>query len=359
MRAQPRIQDTQRDKQRPPGTRLRWAVASVLRLQRAVGNGAATVMRVRSRPDAPPPAPGVPLPSPPRPIVSPDDMAFDDAVTSGDWATAATSLAKLAVPTTKLPPLTIDQLRLLQDAVIRARCVLGGVGIVLQLAIAAELQGKGVPATKVAAGAAFGTLETTVEEKIDGDTDTGSLYAYKIKIVFLPDTTVIDAEEIAFIQTTRLVETASGSNEDHKETNKKRQTPSATSVDRIGGRKQGWYGMTMDNGMGSGTLTVWKKSAPATPATMRDRASWNQPNTTWQFETMVVCRSGADAGKVYAVVTWGFTVDADLKLTEQPRTVTNKQSTEATTAVGKWNDQAAGTVVDRNAPGQIPLPALT
>jgi hypothetical protein len=115
----------------------------------------------------------------------------------------------------------------------------------------------------------------------------------------------------------------------------------------------------MDNGMGSGTLTVWKKSTPATPATMRDCASWNQPDTTWQFETMVVCRFGADAGKVYAVVTWGFTVDADLRLTEQARMVTNKQSTEATTAVGQWNDQAAGSAVHRNAPGQVLLPALT
>jgi hypothetical protein len=293
-----------------------------------------------------------------RPIVSPDEKAFDDAVKSGDWATAVTSLAKLALPTTKLLPLTIDQLRLLQDAVIRVRAVLGGVGIVLQLAIAVELQSKGVPATKVAAGTAFGKLEIKVDEKTDGDKATGALYAYKINITFTPDTAVIDADEIAFIQTTRLVETASGSNEDHKESNKKRQTPSATSVDRLHGKKQGWYGMSMDNGMGSGTLTVWKKSAPATPATMRDRASWNQPNTTWQFETMVVCRSGADTGKVYAVVTWGFTVDADLKLTEQARTVTNKQSAEATAAVGKWNAHVAGSAVDRNAPSQIALPAL-
>jgi hypothetical protein len=293
-----------------------------------------------------------------RPIVSPDEKVFDDAVKSGDWATAVTSLAKLALPTTKLPPLTIDQLRLLQDAVVRVRAVLGGVGIVLQLAIAVELQGKGVPATKVAAGTTFGKLEIKVDEKTDGNKATGALYAYKINIAFTPDAVVIDADEIAFIQTARLIETASGSNEDHKESNKKRQTPSATSVDRLPGKKQGWYGISMDNGTGSGTLTVWKKSAPATPATMRDRASWNQPNTTWQFETMVVCRSGADTGKVYAVVTWGFTVDADLKLTEQARTVTNKQSAEATAAVDKWNAQVAGSAVDRNAPSQIALPTL-
>ncbi len=313
-------------------------------------------MLARSRPDATPSAPGVSLPSP-GPIVSPGEKAFDDAVKSGDWATAATSLAKLAMPATKLAPLTIDQLRLLQDAVTRARCVLDGVGVVLQLAIAVELQGKGVPATKVAAGTAFGKLGLRVNERINGDKATGTSYAYKINVTFTPDTAVVDADEIAFIQTIRLVETASGCNKDPEETSKKRQTPSATSVDRRSGKKQGWYGMK-DNGTGSSMLTAWKNVALATPATMQDRASWNQPNTTWQFETMVVCRSGTDIGKVYAVVTWGFTVDSELKLTEQARTVTNKQSTEATTAVGKWNNQAAGSAFDRNAPGQMSLPAL-
>ncbi|MGH3788450.1 MAG: hypothetical protein ACRDRG_18320 [Pseudonocardiaceae bacterium] len=236
--------------------------------------------------------------------------------------------------------------------------MLGGAGRTLEAAIAVELQDRGVPASKVEAGAAFGKLETRVEERIDGDKATGTWYAYKISIAFTPDTAVIDADEIAFIQTVRLVETASGSNMNPDEKTRKRQTPLATSVDRLGGKKHGWYGMMMDNGMGSGTLTVWKRSTTATPAKMHDRASWNQPNTTWQFEAMVVCRSGADAGKVYAVVTWGFSVDGDLKLTEHQRSVTNKPSMEATTAVGKWNDQAAGPEADRNARDQVLLPAL-
>jgi hypothetical protein len=354
VRAQPRIQDIQPEQaQTAPHAPALGSVTSALRLQPTVGNGAVTVTRTRSGPDTPTPG----LSPPPQPVLNPGEKAFDDAVHSGDWATAATSFAKLAVPRTKLPPLTIDQLRLLQDAVTRARSMLDGAGIMLQLAIAAELQGKGVPAATIAAGTAFGTLETKVDERIDGDKTTGAPYAYKINLTFTPDTAVINADEIAFIQTTRLVETASGSNADHKETNKKRQTPSATSVDRRSGKKQGWYGMK-DDGTGNSMLTTWKKSAPATPATMQDRASWNQPNTTWQFETMVVCRSGTDIGKVYAVLTWGFTVDADLKLTEQTRTVTNKQSTEATTAVSKWNDQATGSAFDRNTPGQMSLPTL-
>ena len=329
-------------------------VVSVPQLQRAVGNGAVTVLLARNGAGASTPAPGMSLR---RQVVSCDEKAFGDAVKSGDWATAATSLAKLAMPATNLTPLTIDQLRLLQDAVTRVRCALGGVGIVLQLAIAVELQGKGVPAAKVAAGTAFGKLETKVGERIDGDEATGAWYSYKINIAFTPDPAVVDADEVAFIQTVRLVETASGFNKDPERTSKTRQTPLATSVDRRSGKKQGWYGLK-DDEKGSSMLTAWKKSAPATPATMQDCASWNQPNTTWQFETMVACRSGTDIGKVYVVVTWGFSVDADLNLTEQAPTVTNKPSTEATTAVSKWNDQAAGSVFDRNTPGQIPLPAL-
>ena len=91
---------------------------------------------------------------------------------------------------------------------------------------------------------------------------------------------------------------------------------------------------------------------------MMDRPSWSVPNTSWEFETSVVCRAGTDAGKVYATVTWGFSVDADLKIVELGRVVTNKQSAEFTKAVDQWNTQAAGPEADRNAPGQKSLPAL-
>lgn len=286
-----------------------------------------------------------------------DEKAFDDAVTGGDWDRAALSLAALSRPVTELAPLTIEQLRLLQDGVIRTRCVLGSISPVLQSAIAVELRGRGIAAGKVAAGTAFGKLETRVEDRIDGDQATGSGYSYKIVITFLPDAAAVDAEEIAFIQTVRLVETASGSNRNPDKRSGRRQTPSATNVDRLSGRKHGWYGMK-DDGTGSNQLSAWKRSAPSTPARMQDRAGWNQPLTTWQFETLVVCRSGTDLGKVYGALRWGFRVDADLRLTEQPPTVTNKPSPEATTAVGRWNDQATGSVFDRNTPGQLPLPTL-
>ena len=286
-----------------------------------------------------------------------DEQLFDDAVKASDWAKAAELIVKLAKPVDKLPALTVDQLRLLQDAVTRAGASLGGTGSVIQMAIGAQLVAKGVAATKTAAGAAFGKLETKVVEKKNGDKAAGTNYAYKIEITFLPDTAVVDADEIAFIQTVRLVDTATGTNKDPEETNKKRQTGTATSVDRLGGREQGWYGMT-DAGGGGSTLRTWTKADPTKPAFLMDRPSWSVGGTTWAFETAVVCRTGTDAGKVYANVTWGFTVDADLKVTEMNRVVTNKQSAEFTKAVDKWNTQAAGPEADRNAPGQKSLPAL-
>jgi hypothetical protein len=89
--------------------------------------------------------------------------------------------------------------RLLQDAVTRARSVLGRVGIVLQLAIVVELQGNGVPAGEVAAGAASVNSRPRSTRPRAAPTRTPR----------------------------RQTE---------------RQTPSATSVDRLRGTKNGWYG---------------------------------------------------------------------------------------------------------------------
>lgn len=336
----------------PPPESMPITTASVLQMQRTVGNGAVAAMIARNGTE------GGATAAPTLGTLDPDEKAFDDAVKAKDWPAAAAVLGKLAKPETKLAPLPIDDLRLLQDASLRAmRFGTIGKTFLAQMALANELEKKGVPVTKIPPGSAFGTLDFSVVSKKDGDKATGVNYAYQIKITFTPDVAVVAADEIAFIQTVRLVETASGDNKDWDETNKKRQTPKHTSVDRLAGREQGWYGMT-DAGGGGGTLTPWKKAAPATPASMGDTPSADIPNTTWEFETMAVCRSGTDVGKVYAVVTWGFRVDAALKLTESGIRITNKQTEEATTTVGKWNDQAAGPEADRNAPGQKTLPTL-
>jgi hypothetical protein len=328
-----------------PPLRLNSA-AGVLALQRSAGNRAVQAMLAREDDEETTTATAP---------AKTDEQLFDDAIKANDYAKAAELIVKLPKSIDKMSALSadqmykladaasVDQLRLLQDAAIRQGGWTGGLA---QFAIRGKLVAKGVGAAKSAAGAAFGTLETKIVEKTNG-TAAGGSYAYKIEITFLPDATVVDADEIAFVQSVRLVDTATGANKDPEQTNKNRMGADGTSIDRLGGREQGWS-----------TLKPWKKAAPADAAFMMDRPSWSVPNTTWDFETSVICRSGADAGKVYATVTWGFSVDAARKIVEKERVVTNKPTAGFSSAVDRWNTQAAGPEADRNAPGQQSLPAL-
>jgi hypothetical protein len=351
---EPAIAESAPPAQAPP-LRVNSA-AGVLALQRSAGNRAVRAMLAREDDEETTTATAP---------AKTDEQLFDDAIKANDYAKAAELIVKLPKSIDKMSALSadqmykladaasVDQLRLLQDAAIRQGGWTGGLA---QFAIRGKLVAKGVGPAKSAAGAAFGTLDTKIVEKTNG-TATGGSYAYKIEITFLPDATVVDADEIAFVQTVRLVDTATGANKDPEQTNKNRMGADGTSIDRLGGREQGWYGMT-DTGGGGSTLKPWKKSAPADAAFMMDRPSWSVPNTTWDFETSVICRSGADAGKVYATVTWGFSVDAARKIVEKERVVTNKPTAGFSSAVDRWNTQAAGPEADRNAPGQQSLPAL-
>ena len=112
-------------------------------------------------------------------------------------------------------------------------------------------------------------------------------------------------------------------------------------------------------GVSTGSLTIWDRTNPGTPAWMLDRPRGTVADSTWEFETAVVCCAGVDLGKVYATVTWGFKVDALQKVKPIAPVVTNKPTGEFSFAVKLWNMQAAGPVADRQAPNQQPLPALS
>ena len=333
----------------PAADPARGSGAWLLGLQRTAGNRAVTAMVARMTPTRASLAASAA-------VLDPEEKAFDAALRVGDWETAAASLVNVATPTTRLWTLTVEQLRLLQDAVFRGRDRLGVMGGAIDVAIALELQSRGVPAAKVPLGAAFGKLDFTVTERTNGNKATGDAYGYGIQIAFTPDTAVVDADEIGFVQTVRVVDSRTGADKEQDWTSKKRQTASDTSVDRVRGNELGWYGM-LDDGTAEVEFVPWPTGDPKT-AFMVDRPSWVSPNTTFTFETLAVCTAGADVGKVYAAVTWGFTVDEELRITDLPRNVTNKQSPEATAAVEAWNAQSAGAKANRNAPHQKPLPAL-
>jgi hypothetical protein len=289
-------------------------------------------------------------------VASTPEQHFSDAVRAGTWDAAAAAIVKVAAPAPELAPLPVDKLRLLQDALARGGAKLGPAAGVVLGHIDTELQAKGVAAAKVAPGAAYGNVVVKPSPPIDGDPATGRPYERGMAFEFWPDLAVIDADQIAFIQTVRVVATATSNNLDPDRDNQGRQTPAHTSVDKTKG-EQGWY-MMDDDQTGSGSLTIWDRANPATPAWMLDRPSGTVTNSTWQFETAVVCCAGADLGKVYATVTWGFTVDARQKVKPIDPVVTNKPTREFSFAVTLWNMQAAGPVADRQSPNQQPLPAL-
>ncbi len=340
-------------------------IGRVLALQRSAGNQA--TLRYLSRdPTTPAPAPGVSPPSPaPPPTPTEDDRVkklnadYDAAVVAKDWATAAKLLNGYndADIETRLNALSADDLRLLDDGAQRS---MPGFDARVRDKIAAKLKDKfGLGDARAKTGGQYGEIKVTVGTVTNGvkDSDRGH---YPVDITFKPDTAVVKADEIAFIQRVRLVDTASGANKDWDATNIARQTARKSSIDRLSGKKQGWYGMD-DDGANGGNLKKWTKAMGAAgEASMHDDPGDDLPSTTWEFETAAVSRSGPDAGTVYAVVTWGFTYDADDKITALPNKTFNKQSADFTSAVDKWNAQAKGPAASSNVPagGQVELPGL-
>jgi hypothetical protein len=202
----------------------------------------------------------------------------------------------------------------------------------------------------------YGTITYRVGTVVDCNVAAGTNFKHPIELRFRPDTTMVDADEIAWIQTVRNVQPTTGANRSPYGTN--RMTTDFTKVDRLEGRQQGWYGMT-DAQTGGDTLTPWTRGGTATHAFMKDTPSFSTGDRDFHFGSAVVARRGPDAGKVYAVVTWGFTVDAALHVTPKPTRIFNKETVGFGDAVTRWNEQAHLTnVADRNAPGQVDLPAL-
>ena len=246
-----------------------------------------------------------------------------------------------------------DSLRRLDDA---AQRVLPAAGARLRGAIRTRLVALGVPAARVGSGMRYGTVYHRVNTIVHGDVAAGTNFEYPIELWFEPDVTRIDADEIAWIQTVRNVHPTTGANRSPFGTN--RMTADSTKIDRLTGRQQGWYGMS-DAQRGGDTMSRWIRGGASRYTYMTDTPSFGDGDRDFHFESAAVARRGNDAGKVYAVVTWGFTVDANLHVTAKPTRVFNRETVGFGRAVERWNEQAhLTTVADRNAPAQVDLPTL-
>jgi hypothetical protein len=327
--------------------------AGILALQQRAGN-AAVQRAILARDDTATAAPAGGAKTP--------DQAFDDALKAGDYDKLAVILNSVYTWTSadaKIETLTEEQLRRLDDAV--RRVLPGAAAATLLIFIRSALGDLGNDDEHQEPGKQYGEIEIDIVDITDG-VDTGPAagrknYGYDMKITFTPDMTACQADEIAFIQRVRLVETATGKNKDWDKTNRDRATDRQSSIDRIPGKEQGWYGLANDL-TDQGNLQTWTRTGPEVTAWMTDRPSARIPSTTWEFETAAVSRSGPDVGTVYAVVTWGFTVDENLKVSGLPNQIFNKPTKDFNAAVAAWNKQAAGPKAKRSAPKQKALPGL-
>jgi hypothetical protein len=326
--------------------------AGIIALQHGVGNAAVSrAMLARDDGATATAAPGAKTP----------DEAFADALAAGDYEKLAVILNSVYSWTAagdKLDELDEDQLRWLDDAV--RRVLPASAAAWLLVFIRSRLGDLGVDDEHQEPGRRYGELEIEIIDVTDG-VNTGPQagrknYGYSMKITFTPEEDVVGADSIAFIQRVRLVETGSGRNKDWDQTNRNRATDRQSSIDRIPGKEQGWYGVANDL-KDQGNLQTWERGKND-EAWMTDRPSARMPNTTWEFETAAVSRSGPDVGTVYAVVTWGFTVDENLKVTGMSNVIFNEPTKDFKAAVAAWNKQAAGPRGKRSARNQKALPAL-
>ena len=187
----------------------------------------------------------------------------------------------------------------------------------------------------------------------------GTKAAFPMRIAFVPDPAVVQADEIAFVQIVRRVDATTGLNRNlNAAEHGARETPDYWKVDRMAGRERGWYGFS-DDDRPSDHVTPWRRGGSATEAVLRDEPSTNRGNVTIEFETAAVSKAGPDVGHVYAACTWGMSVDAKLVVTPIAPQYFVMPTAKVGEAVGMWNRQAAGQEGHRNAPGQRPLPPIT
>lgn len=317
----------------------------ILRLQRSAGNAAV----------------GLALQQAPPAAVSTIDQRLVTAAAAADWQLLAQLLlaAEERAMVRQLGRMATDDLRYLDDAVRR----LGVRNSRLRIFIKAGLRQRGADDEQSAPGGGYGVMEgkeTLIEHGAVRAHGNNKRARYRFEITFLPSPGVVDADEIDFIQTARVLSTTEGTIDasgnldwDNEGVNGPgRRTSDDTRVDRLGGHDQGWYGME-DGGTPATTLRPWRRGSRS-PAWMRDTPSRTTGNQDFEFETAAVCRRGADAGMVYATITWGFSLDGALKVTPKQPRLFNKQSRDFELAVTFWNAEASG--ANPSSPNQQQLP---
>jgi len=260
----------------------------------------------------------------------------------------------------RLQNMSLDQLRLLDDAMRRGRQFNTLAYRLLAAVVTLKAQAAGRPAATAKPGAAYGTIHGEIEKITPGKirpAGANKTASMRFGISFTPDPAVVKSTLIEFIQVARVVSTTNSAPDpvgvqvpnNAGANGANRQSADHSRIDRLTGQRHGWYG-TDNNSVPLPTLRPWTPGAKQ-PAYMRDTPSRSVPNVDFHFETAAVSRQGPDAGTVYATIVWGFTIDAQMQVIPEEPVYYNKESKDFDLGVAFWNAESAN-----SGGAQSPLP---
>ena len=283
--------------------------------------------------------------------------AFRTALAAGDFEAAVLALdgAGAAIPA-EVATLTPQQCRRLVAALRESRRITATNNVEAPL----KAQGGILP------GRIFG--EPNTERTLNHAAAAGGNYSFDQWIQFTPDPLVVDCNEIVVVQTVRVVNAVGGANAETLPHLIRRQNTNSTSIDRIEGRRYGYYGYNNDGRASGdpGTRTIAGaggnmragSSDPVRAMRYYDGPGDSMVNVKFEFETAIVARTGPQRGLVYSVVKWGFDVNAAGRLTAHRVRFRDRVSSDFQSARRAWNRQATGPVAQRNDPNQNELLGL-
>ena len=173
-----------------------------------------------------------------------------------------------------------------------------------------------------APGQLFGTVTHKMEphDGVYNRWGGNGMFSCKMRIEFEPDPDVCEATSIAFVQTVSML--AGKKSVDNRDDMPGRFNSKKQGIDRPDKSTSGFYSAS---GGGFNKLTGYSGVQPGissggtmVPAIMVDTPDGVTENVTYSYETSIVAKEGTDAGFVYAVVLWSFTVNGAMKVVPNP-----------------------------------------
>jgi hypothetical protein len=204
--------------------------------------------------------------------------------------------------------------------------------------------------TGTSAATGHGTITFTQYDKTDA-TPADPSYHVNAAISFTLDAAA-GITDAAFMQSIQTIDAKGNSQQNTVNADQNaRQTPLAWSIDRVAGAPGPFYiegNVTRRRGATNVTtaedIPGWGQAGKSngaghasTPATLIDRPAWNHENF-FKAESVVICRSGPNRGKIYGACTWGYSATSAGVVTLMPRSVHPEPSDQFTEAKTAWND---------------------